>query len=179
MLKKTVVLAMLLIGVLSYAQSMYVTSEDLNVRLSPSKYGKKTSVLLKGQRVDVYEIEDGWARITEYYDGYFEGVSERVARWVYAKSLSSIKPKKKVIKSNSSVAKALEASDDYEKYHESFISTSEQLIKNGTCTITDLKNQGGWTRSTTRGKGVYFTYCGGMKLSNKVYINVITGKVSK
>ena len=53
MLKKTIVLAMLLIGVLSYAQSMYVMSEDLNVRLSPSKYGKKTSVLLikiKGDR---------------------------------------------------------------------------------------------------------------------------------
>ena len=179
MIKKIFVLAMLLIGVLSYAQSMYVISEDLNVRLSPSKYGKKTSVLLKSQRVDVYEIKDGWARITKYYDGYSEGVNGRVARWVFAKSLSNIKPKKKVIKSNSPVAKVLEDSDDYEKYHASFISASEQLINNGTCTITDFKDQGGWARSTTRGKGVYFTYCGGMKLSNKVHVNVITGKVFK
>ncbi len=179
MLKKPIALAMLLIGVLSYAQSMYVMSEDLNVRLSPSKYGKKTSVLLKGQRVDVYEIENGWARVTEYYDGYSEGLNGRVARWVYAKYLSTTKPKKKVIKSNSPVAKSLEASDDYEKYHKSFISVSEQLIKNGTCTIKDFNDQGGWARSTTKGKGVYFTYCGGMRLSNKVYINVITGKISR
>lgn len=179
MLKKTIALAMLLIGVLSYAQSMYVISEDLNVRLSPSKYGKKTSVLLKGQRVDVYEIKDGWARVTEYYDGHSEGVNGRVARWVYAKYLSNTKPKKKVIKSNSPVAKAIEASDDYEKYHESLISASEQLIKNGTCTIKDYKDQGGWMRSSTRGKGVYFTYCGGMRSSNKVYVNVITGKLSR
>jgi hypothetical protein len=179
MLKKMIVLTMLFIGVLMHAQSMYVISEDLNVRLSPSKYGKKTSVLLKGQRVDVYEIENGWARVTEYYDGYSEGVNGRVARWVYAKNLSTTKPKKKVIKSNSPVAKALEASDDYEKYHESFISRSEQLIKNGTCTIKDFNDQGGWARSTTRGKGVYFTYCGGMRLSNKVYINVITGNFFK
>ena len=53
MLKKTIALAMLLIGVLSYAQSMYVISEDLNVRLSPSKYSKKTNVLLKGQGTDL------------------------------------------------------------------------------------------------------------------------------
>ncbi len=104
MLKK--IIGLLLISIFSYAQSMYVSSEDLNVRLSPSKYGQKTSVLQKGQKVDIYEVENGWARITKYYDGFSEGQNKRVARWVYYKYLSNNKPIKKKINNNSSYCKS-------------------------------------------------------------------------
>jgi len=41
------------------------------------------------------------------------------------------------------------------------------------------KEIGGWMASTNRGEGVYFTYCGGMKVNNKVYLDVTSGKTSR
>lgn len=71
----------------------YVNSDSLNVRLAPNIQGKKTNTLYKRQKVDVYEISDGWARISDYYDGSLEGLHGQVARWVYGEYLSKNKPK--------------------------------------------------------------------------------------
>jgi predicted ribonuclease YlaK len=173
-MKKIVVLCLL--NVILFAQSMYVVSDDLDVRLSASSYGYKTSELLKAQKVDVYEVQNGWARISEYYDGLSEGSYKRVARWVKYDKLSHNKPIKEITNFKSPVANAIKESDDFEKYEKSFIEISEILIQKGICTIKDFNNEGGWTRSAVKGKGVYFLYCGGYTLKNKVYFNAITGK---
>lgn len=51
----------------------YVTSDDLNVRLTPDKSGKITNTLYKRQKVEVFEVKGNWARISRYYDGGVEG----------------------------------------------------------------------------------------------------------
>ena len=33
--------------------------------------------------------------------------------------------------------------------------------------------------STSQGKGKYFTYCGGMSVQNRIYLDVKTGKTGK
>ncbi len=71
----------------------YVSSERLNVRLAANKTGRITNTLDKRQKVKVFEIRNGWARISSYYEGWSEGVSGDVARWVFAKNLSSNRPK--------------------------------------------------------------------------------------
>ena len=156
----------------------YVTSNKLNVRLAPNKQGKVTNTLYKREKVEVFEVKDSWARISRYYDGGIEGMSGSVARWVFAKYLSSNRPaEEKVANRNSSVAKAIKSSDDFSKHQGVFVSVSEQLIKAGKCSLGDFKEMGGWWRSTNhKPKPIYFTYCGGMTKSNRIYLNASNGK---
>jgi hypothetical protein len=146
--------------------------------LAPNKSGKITNTLYKRQKVKVFEIKDGWARISRFYDGGVEGLSGNVARWVFAKYLSVNRPEEeKVANLNSPVAKAIKSSDDFSKYQSVFVSASEKFIKSGKCRLADFKEMGGWWRSTNhKPKPVYFTYCGGMTKSNRIYLNAATGK---
>jgi len=75
------------------------------------------------------------------------------------------------------VVKAVKSSDDFSKYKTLFISASDKLIKSGKCSLGDLKEMGGWMRSTNhKPKPIYFTYCGGMTKNNRIYLNAATGK---
>ena len=78
----------------------YVTSNALNVRLAPNVNGKKTNTLYKRQKLDVYEVKNGWSRISSYYDGAVEGENGRVARWVFNKYLSKTMPKEESTKND-------------------------------------------------------------------------------
>ncbi|WP_345847740.1 SH3 domain-containing protein [Shewanella algae] len=155
----------------------YVTSNKLNVRLAPNKTGRITNTLYKRQKVEVFQVKDGWARISRFYDGGSEGLSGEVARWVFAKYLSTNRPaEEQAINLNSPVAKAIKSSDDFSKYQSVFVSASEKLTKSGKCSLGDFKEMGGWWRSTShKPKLVYFTYCGGMTKSNRIYLNAATG----
>ncbi|MBW1722536.1 MAG: SH3 domain-containing protein [Deltaproteobacteria bacterium] len=161
------------------SKDYYVSSNKLNVRLAPNKNGKITNTLYKGQKVEVFEIKNGWARISRYYDGRREGVSGKVARWVFAKYLSVNRiADNKTINNNSPIAMAIKSSDDFAKYQSVFINASERLIRSGQCTLEDFKEMGGWVRSTKhKPNPVYFTYCGGMNKSNRIYLNAATGKI--
>ncbi len=155
----------------------FVVSNKLNVRLAPNTSGKITNTLYKRQKVEVFEVKDGWARISHYYDGSVEEVSGDVARWVFAKYLSSERPaEEQVTNINSPIAKAIKSSDDYSEHQGVFVVASEKLIKSGVCSLGDFKEMGGWWRSSNhKPKPIYFTYCGGMTNSNRIYLNVSTG----
>lgn len=157
----------------------YVTSGKLDVRLAPNKNGKITNTLYKRQKLEVFEVKNGWARISRYYDGGVEGLSGKVARWVLAKYLSTNRPAEEKIENlNSPVAKAIKSSDDFSKYQSVFVSASDKLMKTGKCKLADFKEMGGWWRSANhKSKSVYFTYCGGMAKKNRIYLNTVTGKI--
>jgi len=72
----------------------------------------------------------------------------------------------------------LAQSDDFSLHQAAFIVATRQLIKSGRCTTKDFKEMGGWLRSTTyKDDPIYFTYCGGLELNKKVYLNARTGEV--
>ena len=76
----------------------YVTVAVLEERLSPSPKGTITNRIYRGQKLDVYEVKNGWARVSKYYDGAIEGKSGKVARWVDVKGLSAHPQQKKMKK---------------------------------------------------------------------------------
>ena len=176
-----------------------VTASTLNVRLAPQMNGQTSSRLGRGQVVDVLEVRDGWARISNYFDGAGEGLSGDVARWVYAVHLS-IKPaearpaakpaKKKVIEYlpaqpppgeeiivSASILEAISSSDDLPKYQSTFAWVSARLVDTGTCKVSDFRDIGGWWRSTDhKPRPVYYTYCGGGSNSNRIFVDTSTGE---
>ena len=160
----------------------YVTSERLNVRLLPNERGKITNVLYKRDKIEVFEVSDnGWARISQFYDGAVEGVSGLVARWVFAKYLSPNRPPEDKVPNvfkDDKLVNTLKRSDDFLKYLKVFVEASKKLIDSRKCTLGDFKKMGGWFRSANyKSKAIYFTYCGGMHRRNRIYVDATTGKV--
>ncbi len=70
----------------------YVTESVLEEHLAPSASGSVTNKIYHRQKVEVFEVKRGWARVSKYFDGAFEGKSRQVARWVLASGLSSSLP---------------------------------------------------------------------------------------
>lgn len=155
----------------------FVSANRLSVRLGPSPEASITSTFNRKQKVEVFEIKNGWARVSRYYDGTVEGKSGEVARWVSAKYLSSDKPKD-AFSNNTPLENSIKSSDNYAQYRNNFIKLSKKLIDKGRCSISDYKEMGGWLRSSShKPKPIYFTYCGGFSNHNKVYINAKTGEI--
>ncbi|MEJ7931628.1 hypothetical protein WG922_16775 [Ramlibacter sp. AN1015] len=155
----------------------YVSLEQVPERLAPSESGKSTNTLYKRQKVSVEEVKGGWARVSRYYDGRVEGLSGQVARWVPASSLSPTRPPDdNVAGGGTPLGQALKDSDQFGKHSATFLKASQALIDSGRCKLQDFKDNGGWSKSTQKGAGVYFTYCGGMHRNNRWYLDVSTGR---
>ncbi|MBJ6137036.1 hypothetical protein [Marinobacter litoralis] len=79
---------------------------------------------------------------------------------------------------DSAIAEAVSKSDDYSTYESEFIAATKNLLKSEQCSIGDFKEMGGWMKSTTTYKDepVYFTYCGGMTISNRIYLDASKGE---
>lgn len=72
----------------------YVKNISVKVRLSPDSNGKITNTIYRRQAVDVMELQNGWARVSDYYDGQIEGKSGNLARWIPYNSLAKKRPQK-------------------------------------------------------------------------------------
>lgn len=73
--------------------SYYLQANKTDVHLGAARSAKVTNRIYRQQRVDVFEIEGSWARISKYYDGRIEGVSGPVARWIPANLLALERPR--------------------------------------------------------------------------------------
>ena len=175
----------------------WVTTERTDRHTCPSTECGVTGHLMFREGVDVLETKGMWSRITKAYSAScVEGESEYVkegnkacttangiknglfAEWIQNKDLSPNRPTNPDEHASGDDA-LIKGSDDYRIYKDQFTKAARQLINDGTCTEGDFKEMGGWMASTNRGQDVYFTYCGGMTLSNKVYLNAKSGKVSR
>lgn len=69
-------------------------------------------------------------------------------------------------------------SDDLDENRAVFARVATDLVTNGTCTETEFVTNSGWVRSTAFGsRPVYFMYCGGSTVANRLYLDVATGEV--
>jgi hypothetical protein len=76
----------------------YVIADTLNERLCPRIDCPSTNKIYRGQKLEIFERVDGWARVSEYYDSARERVefpeinTATVARWVAEQYLSPSPP---------------------------------------------------------------------------------------
>ena len=197
--------AIILLGAALYVQPLlaqpmdrYVSADQLSVRSCPSTSCGRISWLLSGQKVTVAETRNGWARISKYYDASCKGgVSEYVdsgnascskengvsdgqlAEWVSLEYLAESREKPSP-PSNSSLVNTLSNSDNFGKYKAVFIRSTQKLIDEGRCTEADVLETGGWMKATGQNADVpvFFIYCGGFTVANRLYLDASSGRVS-
>jgi hypothetical protein len=70
-------------------------------------------------------------------------------------------------------------SQDFTEHRAAFVKAAKELIEDGRCTPRDFEKTGGWMKAVInyRDQPVYFTYCGGMTISNRIYLNAETGRI--
>jgi hypothetical protein len=157
-----------------------VTAEPLNVRLQANSSGKVTDRLYKQQKVEVFEVNNGWARISQYYDGETEGLTGNIARWVFATHLSAELRITEEVDVSSPIYEAIKSSDDLAQYQHIFVSVSSDLVNSGECKLSDFMDIGGWWRSVPhQPRPVYYTYCGGVNNNHPIYVNTATRETFK
>lgn len=175
---------------------LYVSADQLSVRSCPSTSCGRISWLLSGQKVTVAETKNGWARISKYYDAACKaGRSEYVdtgnsacseengvsngqfAEWVSLDYLEANREEPKPA-SSSSLINALRKSDNFGKYEAEFIRSTQQLIDEGKCTEADVVENAGWAKATGANADlpVFFMYCNGFTVANRLYLNASTGR---
>ena len=182
----------------AYAEKeTWVTVDRLNRRTCPNTSCGVVGRLFFREKATIYEEQDGWARISKYYPANCQygknmyvdsgnkkcnaqngvGKDGKFAEWVSIKFLSSERPADPAEKASVDYT-LVKGSDDFRIYKDAFLKAANDLIKTGRCRPNDFLDMGGWMKSTNqRTQPVYFTYCGGMRKQNKVYLNAETGKV--
>lgn len=180
------------------AKQMWVNSDRLNRRTCPNEHCGIVGTLMLREEVKVLEERNGFARITPFYDAactssgssYVDrgnsacspenGINDgKLAEWVSMGFLSAVRPDDPAEQATG-LEPFISGSDDFHIYRAAFVSAAQKLIANGQCTEADFIEQGGWMKSTNNPSApVYFTYCGGMALANRIYLDAATGNITQ
>ena len=179
------------------AEKSWVSSDRLNSRTCPAIHCGIVGHFFYRERVTIYEVKNGWARVSKYYDASCRnGKSEYVdsgdakcspangvkngkfAEWVSLQYLAAKRPSDPGA-GTVGIAKLVSQSDDFRKYKSAFVKASTELMASGKCTKDDFEKSGGWVKSTTtyHDRPVYFTYCGGLTHSNRLYLDASNGRI--
>ncbi|MEZ9269246.1 SH3 domain-containing protein [Vibrio splendidus] len=154
----------------------YVLDRKLKVVEQPEIDGLITDYLYKGEKVEVLEKQGEWARISDYI--VLKEGGPQTAEWVSMSGLSN----DEVIISEKESLEILDSylvkSDDLKLHKEMFRNTVAELISDGECDPSDFEELGGWVKSVKYSdRDVYFIYCGGLSLENKIYLDVNTNEI--
>ncbi len=179
---------------LAVPKSQYVIVDQLTRRTCPSVSCGNVGWILYRQKLNIFEVRNGWARITEEYDAYCENgkskyvdsgndactkangiVNGAFSEWVDMTFLSPEQPANPA-DSASENEELVKNSDDFRIHRKVFAEAARDLIDQRQCTAMDFRNNSGWTKSTTKGANVYFIYCGGFTIYNRIYLDALTGR---
>lgn len=154
----------------------YVLDRKLEVVEQPEIDGLITDYLYKGEKVEVLEKQGEWARISDYI--VLKEGGPQTAEWV---SMSGLSNDEVIISEKESIEildSYLVKSDDLKIHKEKFRNTVAELISDGECDPSDFEELGGWVKSVKYSdRDVYFIYCGGLSLENKIYLDVNTNEI--
>ena len=181
-------------GALVTPRTLYVIADQLTRRTCPSIACGDVGWILYRQQLNIFEVRNGWARITKEYDANCENgqsnyvnsgngactqengiVNGTFSEWVDTTFLSAERPADPA-DSATEDEELVKDSDDFRIHRKVFAEAAGNLIDQRQCTTMDFRENGGWSKSTTKGTNVYFIYCGGFARNNRIYLDASTGK---
>ena len=174
----------------------WVVTPRLERRTCPSQRCGIVGQLFFREGVKLLERKGEWARISEPYHAACEGgrsayvdkgnaectaengiADGKFAEWVLAASLSPDRPADPA-ETASAAERLVAQSDDFTEHRVAFVKAANELIESGRCSASDFEEQGGWMKSSNhRDEPIYFMYCGGMTLDNRIYLNARDGRI--
>lgn len=150
---------------------MYANERRVDVKTMPSEDVFPERYLYKGDPVTVVEEKDGWGRISNYY--LLKENGPQLAEWVKLTDMTDQLPIISKSEKEEILTSYVGLSDDFKDYREVFLNVTDKLLNEKMCTPEDLKETKGWMRSLNYpDRNVYFLYCGGLKLDDKIYLDV-------
>ncbi|MEZ8289784.1 SH3 domain-containing protein [Vibrio sp. 10N.237.312.B06] len=153
----------------------YVLDKKLKVVEQPEIDGLITDYLYKGEKVELLEKQGEWARISDYI--VLKEGGPQTAEWISMSGLSSDEVIISEQENREILDSYLSKSDDLKLHQEKFRNTVAKLISEGECDPSDFEELGGWVKSVKySNRDVYFIYCGGLSLENKIYLDVNTNE---
>ncbi|WP_135381540.1 SH3 domain-containing protein [Vibrio tasmaniensis] len=153
----------------------YVLDRKLKVVEQPEIDGLITDYLYKGEKVELLEKQGEWARISDYI--VLKEGGPQTAEWISMSGLSSDEVIISEQENREILDSYLSKSDDLKLHQEKFRNTVAKLISEGECDPSDFEELGGWVKSVKySNRDVYFIYCGGLSLENKIYLDVNTNE---
>jgi hypothetical protein len=175
---------------------LWVTSERLQRHSCPSESCGIVGQLFFREAATVLERKGEWARISKRYDASCSGgrseyvdkgnaecsaangiVDGRFAEWVRAEHLSATRPPDPAVTAAAD-EKLVAGSDDFGRYRRAFVTAARTLIDDGRCTAGDFEENGGWMKSSNhRDEPIYFMYCGGFTVANRIYLDAASGRI--
>ncbi|MEZ8286275.1 SH3 domain-containing protein [Vibrio splendidus] len=154
----------------------YVLDRKLEVVEQPEIDGLIIDYLYKGEKIEVLEKQGDWVRISDYI--VLKEGGPQTAEWVSMSGLSNDEVIISEQESKEILDSYLVKSDDLKVHQEKFRNTVAKLISEGECDPSDFEELGGWVKSVKySNRDVYFIYCGGLSLENKIYLDVNTNEI--
>lgn len=178
------------------AEQLWVNTERLNRRTCPAESCGIVGQLFFREAVTVLETRNGWARISEPYDAacangrsqYVDSgnpqclerngiVDGRFSEWVLKRFLVTARPADPA-EGAQGVEKLVSGSDDFARYRAVFVQATQRLLADRRCVAADFEEMGGWVKSSSHGaKPIYFTYCGGRNVRDRLYLDATNGNI--
>ncbi|MGF1777878.1 hypothetical protein [Vibrio nomapromontoriensis] len=153
----------------------FVSEASTPIRVQPSKDALVDGTAYYGEKLQVMDHTEKWIRIAPIYQ--LDEGEEEVSQWVSIAGLSTQPVALMGERWHEVLSGYLSNSDDYNQYKDRFIEASTALVESKQCRLFDFEQVGGWIKSVNHPDNVYFTYCGGIEVMNKVYLNTTTGVV--
>lgn len=180
----------------SNEEKMWVTAERIHRHTCPSDECGIVGTLDFRAAAEVKEQKGDWVRVTRIYDAScVNGRSEYVDKgkaacvtengivdgkfgeWVQAKYLSATRPADPAATAAAD-EQLVKDSDDFKRYRRAFVKAARTLMDRDECTAADLQENGGFSKSSNHiDQPVYFTYCGGYTVANRIYLNAASGEI--
>ncbi len=101
--------------------------------------------------------------------------------WTSSSPVQTVPVRKPRVYTDAEIQEAIAMSDDYETYRAEFTKAARILLTSRRCGRYEMTQYGGFVKAQGdyKNQPVYFTYCGGMNVSNRIYVDAATGKVFK
>jgi hypothetical protein len=149
----------------------FVNERRLAVRNQPDESIYPDRYLYKSDPIKVLEVKEGWGRISNYF--VLEKNGPEYAEWVKMDGLVDWVPIVTKEEREEMLTSYVGKSDDFFLYKDKFFAITDRLIKEKICTPEDFSEVQGWMRSIKYSdRHVYFVYCGGLRVSDKIYFDV-------
>jgi hypothetical protein len=159
-----------------FVSDYYVNDDKVAIRIQPDENQYAERWVYKGDHLKLLEIKEGWGRVSSYYV-VNEGEPE-IAEWVPMSALSLQQPVITRQERDETISGYIFKSDDFKLYRDIFIKITDQLLMDKSCEPEDFDELQGWVRSTRfPDRNVYFIYCGGLKINNKIYLDANSGEI--